>query len=210
MRDTLFFKADEIDEKLQYKLLSGSIVPRPIAWISTWNQAANIINLAPFSFTSVAAKKIPLVSIAFLRTETGKPKHSALHLSNHPEGVIHVVSESIIEAMNATAATLPIDQSELEAAGLTTVPSTLVQVPGVAEALIRLEVKVYDHQIIKGYDKEPISDLFLLEVVAFHLAPAVFDQEKEYINYEVLRPVSRLAGSLYANITPPYNLARPE
>lgn len=210
MRDMLCFKAADLDAKLQYKLLSGSIVPRPIAWLSTWHKEKDIVNLAPFSFTSIAAKSVPLVSIAFLRTDSGEQKHSAWHLSQHPEGVIHVVTEDIIAQMNQTAANLPLDQSELAAAGLTPVASAIVQVPGVAEAAMRLEVKVYDHHIVRGYADEPISDLFLLEVVAFHITAEVFDAERQYIDYGQLKPVSRLAGQLYANLTAPYVLKRPE
>ncbi|MGY0837407.1 flavin reductase family protein [Aerococcus urinaeequi] len=202
--------ANQIDEKLQYKLLSGAIVPRPIGWITSLNKETGVINLAPFSFTSGAGQKMPLISVAILRKEDFSIKDTARNLLNHPEGVINIVSKTFIDKMNATAAKVPADVSELTLADIKILDSNSVTVPGVHDALIRLEVKVYQYIPIRDRDEHIITDMFILEVTDYHLDESVYDIENGYILYDGLAPVARLAGNLYTDITEPYILERPE
>ena len=202
--------ASQMDEKLQYKLLSGAIVPRPIGWITSLNKETGVINLAPFSFTSGAGQKMPLISMAILRKEDFSIKDTARNLLDHPEGVINIVSKTFIDKMNATAAKVPADVSELTLADIKTLDSNTVTVPGVNDALIRLEVKVYQYIPIRDRDEHIITDMFILEVTDYHLDESVYDEEKGYILYDALAPVARLAGNLYTDITEPYVLERPE
>ncbi len=58
--------AADLSARDQYKLLAGSIIPRPIAWITTQN-TTGLINLAPFSFTTGISNQLPLLSVAVLR-----------------------------------------------------------------------------------------------------------------------------------------------
>ncbi|MEY8370678.1 flavin reductase family protein [Aerococcaceae bacterium 50-4] len=202
--------ANQMDEKLQYKLLSGAIVPRPIGWITTENKETGVINLAPFSFTSGAGQKMPLISMAILRKEDYSIKDTARNLLDHPDGVVNIVSKSFIDKMNATAAKVGADISELSLADIQTVSSNSVSVPGVSDALIRLEVKVYQYIPIRDREDRVITDMFILEITDYHLDESVYDEDKGYVIYEALDPVARLAGNLYTDITKPYVLERPE
>ncbi|MFV8804885.1 flavin reductase family protein [Aerococcus urinaeequi] len=202
--------ASQMDEKLQYKLLSGAIVPRPIGWITSENTETGVINLAPFSFTSGAGQKMPLISMAILRNEDFSIKDTARNLLDHPEGVVNIVSKSFIDKMNATAAKVSADVSELTLADIQAVNSKTVSPPGVADALIRLEVKVYQYIPIRDREDCIITDMFILEITDYHLDESVYDEGKGYVLYEALDPVARLAGNLYTDITKPYVLERPE
>lgn len=202
--------SSDLDEKMKYKLLSGSIVPRPIGWITTYNTKDDIVNMAPFSFTSGAGQKMPLISIAILRKEDYSIKDTARNLLDHPEGVVNVVSKQFIEQMNATAAKVTSDVSELTLSDIHPVDSHTVSVPGVAESLIRLELKVYQYIPIEDREGRIITDLFIFEITDYHLDESVYDPEKGYIIYDTLNPVARLAGNLYADITESYVLERPE
>lgn len=202
--------ASQMDEKLQYKLLSGAIVPRPIGWITSQNKDTGVINLAPFSFTSGAGQKMPLISMAILRKADYTIKDTARNLLDHPEGVVNIVSKPFIDKMNVTAAKVPSEVSEFTLADIEPVESKTVTVPGVADSLIRLEVKVYQYIPIRDRDDRVITDMFILEITDYHLDSSVYDEEKGYIIYEALDPVARLAGNLYTDITEPYIMERPE
>lgn len=201
--------AKDIDEKLRYKLLSGSVVPRPVGWITTQNTENDVINLAPFSFTSGAGQKIPLLSIAILRKADYSIKDSARNLLDVPEAVMNVVSKSQIKQMNATAALVGPEVSEIQLADIETIESHTVSVPGVKDSLIRLELKVYQYIPIKDREDRIITDMFIFEVTDYHLDDSVYDEEKGYVIYDKLEPVARLAGNLFTDIGAPYVLKRP-
>lgn len=203
------YQQNELDAKTQYKILSGSIVPRPIAWITTENKTQTVLNLAPFSLFSIVAKEHPLVSVSILR-QKGKQKDTALNLSERGEGVIHLVDQSLLEPMNQSSATVGREISEVRLNDLVTVPSEVVSVPALATAKARYEVKVYQHLPIKGPTGETIiSDLFILEVVAFHLDEKIYDPVSGYVDVKAFNPLARLAGPEYGVIGETFELARP-
>ena len=99
----LFYSAKELTAKQHYKFLTGSIIPRPIAWITTINQETNIVNAAPFSYFNVVAKDLPLVSLSINRNNQ-KIKDTARNLLQQKEGVIHLVNDKVLAEMNQTSA----------------------------------------------------------------------------------------------------------
>lgn len=203
------YPIEELDNKQMYKMMTGSIVPRAIGWITTMDEEIQVVNAAPFSFTSVASNQVPLITIAMLRSD-GEPKDSARNLMNYPNGVVHIVSEDLVDQMNETSAPLPSGESEVEFAKLTLIPSSTVKTPGIAEAKIRMEVNVYEYHPVKDREGNIVTDFFFLEVTDFHFDETVFDAEKEYIDVDALRPVSRLAGPYYATLDEVYRRDRPQ
>lgn len=203
-------KSADLSAREAYKLISGSIIPRPIAWITTLDQTHNVINLAPFSFFSGVAGQAPLISVAILRFEDGQQKDTAKNLLTTGEGVVHLVSEALVEEMNLTSASLSADRSELTLTNLSTVDSQTVAVPGLKEAKIRFEVKVHQYVPVKDDQQATISDLFILKVIAMHFDESVIDIDKHYVLAEALQPVARLAGPEYANLGRKYRLQRPK
>ena len=145
--------ASELSPHEQYKLLSGSIIPRPIAWITTQN-TAGLINIAPFSFTTGISNQLPLLSVAILR-ERQVPKDTAANLLARHEAVVHMVSTDLTKAMNQTAARLAPDQSELTLIDLPLIPSTEIQVPGLQAARIRFETILYQYVPIRDAAGNP-------------------------------------------------------
>lgn len=204
----IHFSADELASQQQYKFLSGSVVPRPIAWITTLANDGKTVNIAPFSFFSVASNVLPLLSVAIMR-KNGKSKDTAQNLLDHGEGVVHIVDLSTGEAMNETAAPLPPYQSELERTDLTLTQSRSVAVPAIQEAKIRFEVTVHQHIPVKDDDENVTTDLFLLRVEDFYFDETVFDEAKQYILPDVLQPLARLSGNSYATIGELFQMIRP-
>lgn len=152
------FTTDELNRHnpyLAYKLLSGSVIPRPIAWVTT-QSFDSVVNAAPFSFFNVVSSQPPLVSISMLGQ-----KDSVNNLLATKEAVIHFISPDNVEAMNQTAASLPSQMSEVRTFDIPTEPSRTVSVPSIINAPIRFEAKLFKHIPIKsnGY---VVSNLMLL------------------------------------------------
>lgn len=200
--------ASELSPHEQYKLLSGSIIPRPIAWITTQN-TAGLINIAPFSFTTGISNQLPLLSVAILR-ERQAPKDTAANLLARHEAVVHMVSTDLTKAMNQTAARLAPDQSELTLIDLPLIPSTEIQVPGLQAARIRFETSLYQYVPIRNAAGIIMTDLFILEIRQFHFAEAVLDLPTLHVNTTALAPIARLAGPNYAELGRTFTLRRPK
>lgn len=193
-------------ERENYKFLIGSIIPRPIAFITSESENG-VLNGAPFSFFNIVSSNPPMISVGIQR-KAGKRKDTARNIISKKQFVVHVVSEPFLKQINETAANLPAEESEIQQAGLTPVASTKISVPGIAEAKVRLEC-VLEHALpLGGEDDTPGVDLIIAKVVQFHIDEEIY--EEGYINPEKLQAVSRLAGNDYATIGPVTTMARPQ
>ena len=193
-------------ERDNYKLLIGSILPRPIALVTTLSEEG-VVNAAPFSYFNIVCSNPPLVSVSVQR-KNGVPKDTSRNALSAGGFVVHIADESNVAAANAAAAALPADVSELKAAGLTQVPSVKIAVPGVAEAKVRMEC-VLEHSFpLGGTGEIPQCDLLIGRVVCFHVADELLHNGR--IDIEKLRPVSRLAGSNYSKLGEIFAMARPD
>lgn len=188
-----------------YKLLIGSIIPRPIAFITTLSED-RVLNAAPFSFFNIVTADPPMVSVSVQRKQ-GVQKDTARNASAQGEFVVHISDESYIAAINETAALVPPDVSEAALAGLTPVASERIAVPGIAEASIRMECALDRSIPLGGSETAPACDLLIGRVLRFHVAEALYEAGR--IDAEGLRPVSRLAGNDYARLGERFTLVRP-
>ncbi|MDI9490705.1 MAG: flavin reductase family protein [Clostridiaceae bacterium] len=186
-----------LDSKTRQKIVQGSVIPRPIAWLTTLN-TDNSINLAPFSYFTMLSSTMVGVSI---QRVAGKQKDTARNLLRTKEAVIQIPDRSLLKLMDLSAKPLDENHSEIDLTGLTTVASDLVKVPGLQDAKIRMEAFLETSIPLEDYNKQEIeADLFLLRIEAAHLADTVYDQDKNYVLHENLEPLARLAGPNYATI----------
>ncbi|MBP9902335.1 MAG: flavin reductase family protein, partial [Verrucomicrobia bacterium] len=132
-----------------YALLAALVTPRPIAWVTTLGPDG-VVNAAPFSFFNVLGANPPILGFCPGDRDDGTPKDTARNLRLNHEFVVNLVDEQVAAAMNATAAALPYGVSELAAAGLTTVPSSTVKPPRIAEAPASLECTEWGTLLIGG------------------------------------------------------------
>lgn len=191
-------------ERDNYKLLIGSIIPRPIAFVTTLSENG-IVNGAPFSYFNIVSSNPPMVSLAIQRP-SDRLKDTARNIYNNEEFVVHIVDEENVAKINETAASLPATESEIERTNLTTVQSEKVTVPGVREAKVRMECRLV--QAIPLGGEQPSSDLFIGEVVQFHVDEAIYEDGR--IDPRGLNAVSRLAGTNYASIGHIFSIERPK
>ncbi|WP_449537749.1 flavin reductase family protein [Ferdinandcohnia sp. Marseille-Q9671] len=194
-----------ISERENYKFLIGSIIPRPIAFITTLSEDG-VVNGAPFSYFNIVSSNPPMVSISIQRKEGGQ-KDTARSILDKKEFVIHIVDEQNVEKINKTAASLPPTQSEIELAGLTLVDSKKISVPGVREAKIRMEC-ILEHSLELGGDTSPGCDFIIGKIVQFHIDEGIYENGR--IDPRGLAAVSRLAGTSYAKIGEVFDIERPK
>ena len=194
-----------LSERDNYKFLIGSIIPRPIAFVTSLSEKG-VLNGAPFSYFNIVSSNPPMVSVSIQRSG-GKQKDTARNILNTKEFVIHIVDEDNVQKINETAANLPPDESEIELAQLTPVNSVKLAVPGVKEAKIRLECTLEQSLELGGGDS-PGCDLIIGKIVQFHIDPEIFHEGK--IDPRGLGAVSRLAGTHYAKIGDIFSIERPK
>lgn len=197
-------RPEVLSQKENYKLLIGSIIPRPIALVTTESDD-NVLNIAPFSFFNVVSSDPPILSIAVQRVN-GEMKDTARNIIQNKEAVVHIVDTDNVRDANQTAAMLSHEESELERTNFETVDSVEVSVKGLKQSKVRFEAVLYDDIVIEK-DGQPISDLLLLEVKYYHFDEGIYDDG--YINKEELKAVSRLAGNDYAEIGHTFTIERP-
>ncbi len=106
----------------RYKILTSTIVPRPIAWATTVS-ADGVRNAAPFSFFNAMGKEPPLVAVGILGNDDGSLKDTARNILETGEFVVNLVTEDVVEAMNATSIAAPAHVDELVLANLDVTPS---------------------------------------------------------------------------------------
>lgn len=180
-----------------YKLLIGSILPRPIALVSTINEDGSN-NIAPFSFfTAISASPMIVAFSPLIRTSTGEMKDTPRNILRSGEFVINFVSEEIADKTNLTATELPYGEDEFALAGLHAIDSEKIKPKRVQESLIHYECILRDHL---SYGNNPGQGQIITgEVVKVHVNEDIFEGGK--IITEKYRPIGRGAGNDWIKTT---------
>lgn len=187
-----------------YKFLIGSILPRPIAVISTLSENGSV-NVAPFSFfTAVSAKPMIIAFSPLIRSSTGLEKDTPLNIVKNGEFVVNFVTEATAEKVNATSQELEYGESELEVSGLSTLPSKIIKTPRIAESPVHFECKFRD-RLVYG-DQPGAGQIITGEVVMVHVDESLLEDGK--ISTDLFKPVGRGAGQDWIKTTDRFQLDR--
>ncbi|MYL35191.1 flavin reductase family protein [Pontibacillus yanchengensis] len=198
------FEASQLEKKEMYKLMSGSVVPRPIAWVSSKSREG-ILNIAPFSFFTVASPEPPILAIsigqgAYQESRDTKTKDTLTNILDLEEFVINVVPESLANAMHESSKPYHEQDDEFKKAGLTPQGSTTIEVPSVLESPIAFECKL--EQTIQFGDNHMVFG----RVKQVHVHEDIYlEGYKTDINQ--WKPLARLAGD-YASLSNPFTLPK--
>jgi flavin reductase (DIM6/NTAB) family NADH-FMN oxidoreductase RutF len=184
--------AKELEAEATYKLITGVVVPRPIAWVTSLS-AGGSVNLAPFSMFTCVSPHPPLLAISFGH-KAGIYKDTARNILAREEYVIHIADFPQLDALHMSSTEYPSEVSEVEAAGLATVPSDEVRVPRLADAPVAMECR-FRHCIEFGRTR---NRLIVGEVVVFHLRDGLVTDGK--VTTRELDPIARLGGPTYARL----------
>ncbi|ANU17799.1 hypothetical protein BBI11_12500 [Planococcus maritimus] len=175
--------------KENYKLLIGSVLPRPIAWVSSVSSGGEL-NLAPFSFFTVASRNPPMLIFSIgegVGARTGTVKDTLTNIRERGEFVVNIVSASLANEMAKTGEHVAPEIDEFDYVGLTPISSEVVSVPRVKEAPVSMECELV--QVI------PLGDdhLVIGKVLRFHVQDDLYDKGR--IDTTKLAPIGRLAGT---------------
>jgi flavin reductase (DIM6/NTAB) family NADH-FMN oxidoreductase RutF len=187
-----------------YKLMTGAIVPRPIAFVSTVS-AGGTFNLAPFSFFTGISANPPVICFCPMIRYDGSRKDTLRNIEATREFVVNVVSEEIAEQMNLCSPEYPPDVDEFQVSGLTPVPGDLVRAPRVGESRVSMECRLF--QIVEVSARPLGGSLVLGEILRFHVDDALFENYR--IDPDKLRPIGRMAGPTYTRTTDRFDMSRP-
>ncbi len=198
------FNPDTLEASAIYKLLTGSVIPRPIGWISTIDQNG-INNLAPFSYFNILGDDPPHVMFS-TRRDNNTNKDTLNNVFNNKQFVVNMVTEELVEPMNATAQSVPSEVDEFELVGLTPLPSTLIKPNRVKESPITFECEMVHHYFLEN-TKAGGACVVIGRVIMMHIDESVLlDNYK--INMETYKPVARLAGANYTKIGEVFSIKR--
>jgi flavin reductase (DIM6/NTAB) family NADH-FMN oxidoreductase RutF len=186
-----------------YKLLIGSITPRPIAFVSSVG-ADGVNNLAPFSFFTAVSAYPPAIGFSPMVVKPGGRRDTRNNIEARGEFVVNIVSEEFAEQMNATAVDVPPDVDEFALSGLTPVPCELVAAPRVKESHVSMECKLIQ---VVDISQEVFGGAFVIgKVVRFHVDDSVVEDFR--IDPEKLATIGRMGGDTYARTTDRFDIAR--
>lgn len=197
------FDLDQVETAVAYKLLAATVVPRPIAWVVTQGPAG--VNAAPFSFFNVMGSAPPTVAIGILGDPARGWKDTARNILETREFAINLVPESLVQAMNLTAADAPLGVDELALAGLDTAPCTHITPPRIAASPVAFECVTHS-----TVETGPFQVVVIGRVLAVHLADRfVKDAERGHVHTEALDLVARGFGATYIRTRDTFDLERP-
>lgn len=189
-----------------YKILTGTIIPRPIGWVSTISKDGHH-NLAPFSFFNAVGEDPPHVMFSTVRSGNVN-KDTLNNVLETGEFVVNMGTEALVDKLNLTSANLKPEESEFELAGLTPAPSLIVKAPRVLESPVNMECKLVHHYSLEDY-KDGGATVMIGRVVMFHVDDSILlDNYK--IDQDAYRPVARLAGWNYSKLGEIFSIKRPE
>ena len=192
-----------------YKLMIGTIVPRPIAFVSSLDLAGQR-NLAPFSYFTACSSNPPVVCFCTSVRAGPQPyKDTLRNVEATGEFVVNIVSEEFAAQMNMCSADVPPEVDEFALSGLTPLPSDLVKPPRVAESKVQMECRL--RQIVRVSEKPGGGVLVLGEVLRFHVLESLFDDPKG--GYKIdpgrLLAIGRMGGPTYTRTRDRFNMERP-
>lgn len=196
----------ELGWRSVYKLMIGSIVPRPIGWISTLD-AHGRPNLAPFSFfNAVCANPPTLLFCPVIRSTDRSTKDTLNNIRETGEFVVNIVTESVAEAMVQTSAELPAEMDEFDFASLEKVPSQVVRPPRVASSPVHFECRL--NQVITISEQPGGGSVVLGEIVHIHVDPGIL-LGADKIDPDLLKAIGRMGGPSYCRTGDRFDMQRP-
>ena len=195
----------EMDYISSHELFTNTIVPRPIAFVSSVSKDG-VFNLAPFSFYAAIATKPALVGIGISTKRDGRKKDTLVNIEFTKDFVLNVVTEDFAQAMNQTATAYASDVDEFREVGLTAVKADLVKSPMIAESPVNMECRMM--QVLE-FGKLPRRTSFVIgEVVRVHIKDELW--AKHEVETVKLKVIGRLGGDLYCRITDIFEMKIPD
>ena len=205
-RAALSLDAAELGPSEMYVFLRDTVVPRPIAWVSTID-AQGVSNLAPFSFFNVVCPHPPVLGFSCgprgdnHDTASQNPKDTLINIRANEEFVVNIVPGYLTERMVKTSDPLPHGQSEFGHAGLIEIASMKIRPPRVEGVLVAFECRLYDILEVG------VNVWIMGSIVHIHIDPDAYLGTRGNMKHRVdvlkrmeARPVGRLDRANYIQL----------
>ena len=184
------FDFDVLTAHQRYKLMASLIVPRPIALVTSLGEDGTV-NAAPFSLFNMLGEDPPIVMISINKRDDDSLKDTARNILRTGEFVVHLTDEPIAEQMHRCGDRLPPDESEVDAVGFTTVPSSAVAPPRIVEALVAFECRLWERLETES------RHILIGKVLRLHARDGLVDTERWRVRLQEYFPVGRFGASFY-------------
>jgi flavin reductase (DIM6/NTAB) family NADH-FMN oxidoreductase RutF len=201
--ETIEFNFRTLSPKERYKLMIGTIMPRPIALVTTVDIDGRI-NAAPFSFFNCLSHDPPILALGVENHPDMSFKHTAANIRMTEVFTVNIVSVAIAEAMHVCAIAFPQGVDELKEAGLTPLPGRAIAAPRIAEAPAAFECRRHTTLEI-GKARQ----IILGEIVHAHYHADLVDSERFYVDASKLDPIARLGGSVCSTVRDRFEMPTP-
>jgi flavin reductase (DIM6/NTAB) family NADH-FMN oxidoreductase RutF len=200
------FDMRELALAARYKLVNSTITPRPIAWIVTRGEDG-VINAAPYSFFNACGIDPPMVMLGLIKDmATAQYKDTAANIATTGEFTVNLVSEADVEAMNLSSVDSPRDVSEVDYAGIATVPSDVVAPPRIATSPVSFECRK-----VEMLELGRLQSVVIGEILITHIKDEFIDDPaKLYLDTPGMKLVGRTHGAgWYARTSDQFRIDRP-
>lgn len=188
-----------------YRWIVGLVIPRPIAWVTTRDEK-NVINLAPFSFYNAVSSNPPCLLFCVTRKPNGEKKDTLLNIERNREFVVNVPDFDHASLVNETSAELPYGVSELDRAGLKSIPGSFTSVPRIASVKAAFECTL--QQVVEiGDGTLGSASIVIGKILGAHISKGIL--EKGRVKAQALDPISRLGGSQWSRLGDVFDQKRP-
>lgn len=201
------FDFNEMSPSERYFLLTQTIIPRPIAWILTKNSVAKY-NLAPFSFFAPVCSEPPTLVVSIGNKTNGSAKDTYANLAREGDCVLHIASVEQAEGLNASAASLPECDSEIEQLGLDLTRFVPDGLPRLSQPSIAMHCRL-QQTVELGAGPQRVA---FLTVEGVYVDDSVLVQVKDrhQVSSNTLDPLARLGGKEYSGLSNHFELDRPD
>ena len=201
---TMQFDIQNTESSALYKLLTGTVIPRPIGWVSTIDNNG-INNLAPFSFFNVVSEDPPHVMFSTVRTGN-KNKDTLNNILDNKQFVVNLVTEEVVVQMNTTSQSVTSDIDEFELAGVTPINAIYIKPKRIKESLVHFECEMVHHYFIENHQNGGAC-IIIGKIITMHIDDTIL-MENYRINLDKYKPVARLAGSNYSKLGEIFSIKR--
>jgi flavin reductase (DIM6/NTAB) family NADH-FMN oxidoreductase RutF len=199
------FDPADVRPSVFYQQLIHCIVPRPIAWVSTISRTG-VTNVAPFSYFTGVGSRPPSLLFCPANNRQGEPKDTLRNIQDTADFVVNIVPFAVAEAMNASAAALPPEDSEFDSCGVTALASVKIAAPRVLESPVQFECRRM--HILNIGDGPGGANIVVGNIVHVHIDDNVIGA-KDLVDPDLLDAVGRMGGVSYCRTKDRFDLPRP-
>lgn len=196
----------ELNTRTMYEWMIHTILPRPIAWVSTLSTGGTT-NLAPFSFFQGVCARPPTLMFCPVNNRDGSPKDTLKNIEATGQFVVNLVSVALAESMNATSARLPYEESEFEKFGVVQIASVKVRPPRVSGAPVTFECEL--DRIVRISEGPAGGNAVFGRIVRVHVEDTVLG-EGGLPDPKKLDLIGRAGGEWYVRTRDLFAVPRPD